>query len=143
MSCFICNKNDFPWLVLKNDNIHRDINGKNIGDKIQTCSYICTRKCDKFLPNNYSHLVLNKEDFCYLRPITKIPKKEFNLLSFDEINKMSEDEKEYYYLQVNNKLELNTEILEIYREIEMEDKYTYNIENYYNSSDSEYNIDDY
>lgn len=142
MNCFICKKDNTPWLVLKNDNIYTDKTGKNIGDTIQVCSFICTNKCYQFLPKNYSHLVLNKEDFCYLRPITKLPKKKFNRLTFGEIQKLSEKQREEYYLEQNQQLELNTEMLEFHREMEIEDKHTYEIENQNYSSESEY-FDDY
>lgn len=142
MNCFICKKDNTPWLVLKNENIYTDKDGKNIGDTIQVCSFRCTNKCDQYLPKNYSHLVLNKEDFCYLRPITKLPKKEFNHLTFDEIQKLSDKEKEDYYYQKNEKLELNPEMLEFHREMETEDKYIYDIENLDYSSDGEF-VDDY
>ena len=69
MSCIICNKPDEAWLLLKNDKLYTDVKGINIGETIQTCSYLCTRKCDNKLPTNYSSLVMNKDDFCYLRPI--------------------------------------------------------------------------
>ena len=39
MNCFICKKDNTPWLVLKNDNIYTDKTGKNIGDTIQVCSF--------------------------------------------------------------------------------------------------------
>ena len=142
MNCFICKKDNTQWLVLKNDNIYTDKTGKNIGDTIQVCSFRCTNKCDEFLPKNYSHLVLNKEDFCYLRPITKLPKKKFNHLTFDEIQKLSEKQREEYYLEQNQQLELNTEMLEFRREMEIEDRHTYEIENQNYSSESEY-FDDY
>ena len=142
MNCFICKKDNTPWLVLKNENIYTDKNGKNIGDKIQVCSFRCSNKCDKFLPKNYSHLVLNKEDFCYLRPITKLPKKKFNRLTFDEIQNLSLKQREEYYFQKNQQLEFDPLILELHKEMEIEDQHTYEIENQNYSSESEY-FDDY
>ena len=94
MKCLICSKDTEAWLLLKNDNIRTDCEGKKIGYTIQLCSFSCTNKCSEYLPKNYSHLVLNKEDFCYLRPITKISKIEFSYLTFNEIQELTDIDKE-------------------------------------------------
>lgn len=142
MKCFICNKDTEPWLLLKNDNIRTDSEGRNIGDKINLCSFMCSNKCSKYLPKNYSHLVLNKEDFCYLRPITKLPKQKFNYLSFSEIQELTDKQREQYYKDKDSKLELDPLMLELYKEFEDEDRNTYYIENIESSSDNE-SYDDY
>jgi hypothetical protein len=142
MKCFICNKETDAWLLLKNDNIRTDCEGKNIGDTIQLCSFSCTNKCSKYLPNNYSRLVLNKEDFCYLRPTTTIPKTEFSYLTFNEIQGLTDIDKEVYYKEKDSKLELDPLISELHKELEIEDENTFYLENGESSSDNEI-CDDY
>jgi hypothetical protein len=142
MKCFICKQNNNPWLVLKNENINVDLDGKNIYDEIHICSYLCTKKCSEFLPKKYSHLVLNKEDFCYLKPITKIIKTKFEYLTFDEIQDLDDDQKENYYKQKDIQFELNSDMHQIHHELELEDQNTFDLENQQYSSDSELS-DDY
>tara|TARA_B110000285_G_scaffold216502_1_gene263852 strand:- start:524 stop:952 length:429 start_codon:yes stop_codon:yes gene_type:complete len=142
MSCIICKKPNEAWLLLKNDKLYTDVEGKNIGETIQTCSYLCTRKCDTKLPENYSPLVMNKGDFCYLRPIVSKENYQFEILTYEEIQSMTDIEKENYYQQKDKNISLDAYKDELYEELEREDMNTFCIENQeFNSSDGEY--DDY
>jgi len=141
MSCIICKSQNKPWLLLTNDNLYMDDKGNNIGKTIQTCSYLCTRKCDSKLPGNYSQLVLNKEDFCYLKPITLKERVEFEILTYEEIYDMTDIEKDNYYTEKDKHVTLDAKKQELYEEIEKEDMNTFNIENMELTSESEY--DDY
>jgi hypothetical protein len=139
MSCFACKKQCEPWLLLINEGFRVDEDGKNIGDTIQVCSYSCCMNIQYILPKPYKHLILNQEDFCWLRPI--VPKnKEFTYLTNSEIMLLTEDEKSNYYNEADEQLEFNTEKKDILDELESEDKNTYNIENNYSSDGI---LDDY
>ena len=142
MSCIICKKPNEAWLLLKNDKLYMDVEGRNIGETIQMCSYLCTRQCDTKLPTNYSHLVMNKEDFCYLRPVVSKKNSQFEILTYEEIQSMTDIEKENYYQQKDKNISLDAYKDELYEELEREDMNTFSIENQeFNSSDGEY--DDY
>ena len=142
MSCVICKKTSDPWLLLKNENIYTNEENKPIGKTIQTCGYSCCRKLDSKLPKNYSHLVLNKEDFSYLRPIKPQKTKEFQILTFEEIMNMTDSEKEKYYTEKEEKINNDFRISELYHELEKEEELTYQLENIENTS-SESDYDDY
>ena len=130
MTCFICSKKSDAWLLLKNDKFNIDENGESIGDTIQSCSYLCTNKLHKTLPFNYSHLVLNRENFCYLRPI--VPKeKKFSYLTIREIMDLSDEGRAEYYNQRDDQVELDTIRSTIRMEIENEEYNTMLIENDY------------
>lgn len=140
-TCFICKQNKPYWLLLKNDKIHVDENNQNIGDTIQTCSYSCSMKCNKFLPKPYKHLILNQEDFCWLMPI--VPKRNnFKILSFDEIHKLDDNSKNEYYKKFNEIRSLDSFKYEIYNDLYNEDMNTFQIENDYSDESSDY-CDDY
>ena len=139
MKCVICEKVSDPWLQLRNENLYVDVEGNPKGDTIQTCSYLCTRKCQGHLPNNYSHLVLNKEDFCYLRPVLTKSKPKFEYLTLDEIMKLTDDEKVEYYTQKEEYMSMDSEKQDIINEIEAEDYKTMMVEqDCYSENDSDY-----
>jgi len=142
MSCIVCGSSNKAWLLLNNDKLYVDKTGGNIGETIQTCSYICTRKCDSKLPSNYSSLVMNKEDFCYLRPVISEKTYEFEILTYDEIQGMNDIELNHYYSEKEKHIGLDSRRDELYEELELEDMNTFSIENQeFNSSDGE--LDDY
>tara|TARA_Y100000389_G_C17294546_1_gene429770 strand:- start:260 stop:682 length:423 start_codon:yes stop_codon:yes gene_type:complete len=130
MTCFICSKKSDAWLLLKNDKFNIDENGVTIGDTIQSCSYLCSNKLQSTLPLNYSHLVLNREDFSYLRPIVP-KKKQFSYLTAGEIMDLSDEDREEYYNQRDDQIELDTIRSTIRMEIENEEYNTMLIENDY------------
>ena len=145
MNCFACNKKcgGKPWLILKNDSLYTDEEGNSIGKTIQFCSYLCSRKYTKDLPN-WGNYIVNKADFepYYLRPILTKTTKEFEYLTIQEIQSLTEEEQKEYYTEREKFGLNNTEKDMIYRELEQEDMNTYliELENEY-SSESEF--DDY
>ena len=140
MYCLSCGKKSKPWLLLKNVGFKVDEDGKNIGDTVHTCSYSCSMKIQNILPKPYKHLILNQDDFCWLRPIVP-KKKEFTYLTHSEIMLLTEDEKTNYYNEAEEQLEFNTIKRDTLSELENEDKNTYYIENHYSSD--ELSMDDY
>ena len=145
-TCIHCGSTKPGWLILKNENIYVDTNGKNIGETIQTCSYICTRRCEDKFPPKYGRLILNKHDFEYnLIPIVPKQKNKFEVLSYEEIQNMSEIERNNYYTQKENELIIDSDLVKIYDEIENEEKNTYDIEQdlLINSGEEEFYSDDY
>ncbi len=146
MNCFMCNKNcgkKKPWLILKNDSLYTDEENQPIGKTIQFCSYLCSRKYTKDLPN-WGNYIVNRVDFepYYLIPSLKKKEKEFEYLTIEEIQTLTEEEKKEYYTEREKFGLNNTEKDMIYRELEREDMYTYllELEDEY-SSDSD--LDDY
>ena len=143
MSCVICKKTCEPWLLLKNENIYMDEENKPIGQTIQTCGYSCSNKLDPMLPKGYGKLILNREDFCFWAvPVLPKKKEKFNILTYEEIQKMTDSEKENYYKQKESFIELDTSKMDLYNELEEEDMNTYYIENLENTT-SESDYDDY
>lgn len=143
MSCVICNVKCNPWLLIKNENIYVDEEKKPIGKTIQTCGYSCCRKLDPMLPRDYGKLILNREDFCYWAiPILPKKSKSFEILTFEEVRQLSDSEREKYYKEKENHLINDSMISELYRDLEREDEFTYNIENN-ESTGSESEYDDY
>ena len=142
MTCFICNKKSEAWLLLKNDKFNIDENGESIGDTIQSCSYLCSRKLKPILPLNYSHLVLNKNDFCYLRPI--VPSvKQFSYLTAREIMDLSDEDRVEYYNRSDDQIEFDNVGNTVRMEIENEDYNTMLIEDEYQSENEDSLEDDY
>ena len=142
MSCFICDAKCEPWILLENANIYTDKENKPIGKTIQTCGYSCCIKLTPKLPNNYGKLVLNKEDFCYWAvPVLPNNFKEFEFLTFEEIQDLDDSSKNDYYQQRENNLMDDITISDLYNELEREDELTYRIEN--NETGSETDWDDY
>lgn len=143
MSCVICKKSSDPWLLLKNENIYTDEENKPIGETIQSCSYSCCRKLYTILPDKFSHLVLNKEDFNYWTvPVLPKKTKKFEILTYEEIQKMTDLEKENYYREKEYIIELDTQKMDLYKELEEEDMNTYCIETIEGTT-SESDYDDY
>jgi hypothetical protein len=142
MSCFICQSKNPYWLLLKNDGIKTDIENNNIGETVQTCSYSCTQKMNNHFTKKYSDLVLNKEDFCYWAVPVKKAENIFEILSFEELQKMDVFQKENYNLKLKEYCQNNNKNYEMYEQNYIEDENTYNIENEM-STDEELKEDDY
>ena len=90
VQCNICNNKitSKPWISTKAD--HNTVHG---------CSYLCSKKLSEKVGPGYWKNVINKEDFCELRPVYgfnthKINKKKDITAGFgmDEIRKEIEDE---------------------------------------------------
>lgn len=144
MNCHLCKKQNEPWLILRNDYLYTDDDNKPIGKTLQFCSYLCSKKYTKTV-SNYGNLIINKDDFksYYLCPlIQKREEKEFEYLTIEEIQKLSDEKKQDYYSEREKIGYFNSEKDMIYKELEMEEINTYLIENKEDySSDSEF--DDY
>lgn len=116
-------------------------------NNINLCSYICYNRYSE--NNQYDkswNNIKNKEDFQeYLNLVPVIPKlinnNNFKYLSLQEINKMSDDEKNKYFELKNNQFYIDELSYSINEEIFNEDKRTRELE-----LDLEYNnlpTDDY
>ena len=107
------------------------------------CGYSCYKRLaeSQSLPNNlWSHIV-NKEDYeGLLRPIMTQSKKSFEYLTAGEIHNLDDSEKEKYYKEKDEQIEINPLLKEVRDELFMEDERTAYLEQV--SSDSDY-IDDY
>ena len=136
--CQHCNKIcDDSWIILKNDNIILDTQDKKAPKFLHYCSYICHNRQRPNLPKSIWNLVENKNDFNLdLVPIVKIQKKEFQYLTFNEIQKLSEEDKYNYYLEKDN--QIDTYRKSIYDELEREDEYTSYLENNNDSYSDDY-----
>jgi len=140
--CIYCKSTSPAWLLLKNDNLYVDVNKNNIGETIQTCSYLCTQRCKHNFPKNYGNLIINKEDFKYdLIPIVKREKKEFEFLTYEEIQNLDINERNEYYTKRDDYVSMDASKLELYEEIEKEEMKTFYIENEEVTSEEEF--DDY
>ena len=145
MNCSHCHKkiNDKSWLHLSNIPSKNE-EGNNIFIDKHICSYSCYKKLydSNSIPINFSSHIVNKEDYKDLiRPIPIQRKKEFEYLTFEEINQLSEEDKLKYFSEKSKQIHLNSITYEIYDEINLEDKKTFYLESL--SSDDEVIYDDY
>ena len=136
--CQHCNKIcDDSWIILKNDNIILDTEDKKAPKFLHYCSYICHNRQRPNLPKSIWNLIENKNDFNLdLVPIVKKQKKEFQYLTFNEIQNLSEEDKHNYYLEKDN--QIDTYRKSIYDELEREDEYTSYLENNNDSYSDDY-----
>ena len=90
VQCNICNNTitSKPWISTKTD--HNIIHG---------CSYLCSKRLSEKIGPGYWKNVINKEDFCELRPVYGFNTHEINKtkditsgFGMDEIRKEIEDE---------------------------------------------------
>ena len=89
MRCIICQKDTKPWCLIENKDFILNEDGQKLGDKFQACSYSCCRKLDKKIGTQWCHSIMNREDFCWLRPI--VPrKKNFTHLTAIEVYELSD-----------------------------------------------------
>lgn len=120
--CFHCSKEmTKPWIEYNNN--------------INLCSYICSNRYSE--TNQYDkswNNIKNKEDFqryLNLVPVTskrKINNNDFQYLSLEEINKMTDDDKIDYFEFKNNQFYIDELSYSINEEIYNEDKRTYELE---------------
>jgi hypothetical protein len=132
--CSYCFKEmNKPWIEYNNN--------------INLCSYICSNRYSE--NNHYDkswNNIKNKKDFeKYLNLVPILPKRnninDFQYLSLEEINKMSDDEKIKYFESKNNQFYIDELSYSINEEIYNEDKRTYELEldyEYNNSSNDDY-----
>ena len=147
MQCFHCKKDIKmkSWLHLTDIPDVSDVSEDEsiiVTDK-HICGYSCYKRLteSKSLPNNlWSHIV-NKEDYeGLLRPIMTQSKKSFEYLTASEIHNLDDSEKEKYFKEKDEQIEINPLLKEVRDELFMEDERTAYLEQV--SSDSDY-IDDY
>ena len=141
MRCIICQKDTKPWCLIENKDFILNEDGQKLGDKFQACSYSCCRKLDKKIGTQWCHSIMNREDFCWLRPI--VPrKKNFTHLTAIEVYELSEIERAEYYNQRDNHIEIDVDRANIQLELEQEDFNTMMLENETYSSE-DIHSDDY
>ena len=139
--CTVCGKSkEKSWIILKNVGL------KNTDEKfLHYCSYLCYTGCKAELPKKVWHLVENKEDFNDLRPVLKPRKKEFHLLTFHEIQELSETQKDTYYKEMDNHFVINPSLYQVYEDEYKEDARIHDMEccDDDSLSDDAYTADDY
>lgn len=136
--CQHCNKIcDDSWMILKNDDIILDTEEKKAPKYLHYCSYICHNRERINLPKSIWNILENKEDFnLKLVPIINYKKDKFQYLTYEELKKMSDDEKYNYYLEKDNQMDSYRN--SIHDEIEKEDEYTSYLENINDSFSDDY-----
>ena len=145
MNCSHChNKIDGKsWLHLSNISSMNEDGEHSLVDK-HICSYSCYKRLydSNSIPTNFSSHIVNKEDYKNLiRPIPIQIKKEFEYLTYEEINCLTEEEKLKYISEKNKQIHLNPITYEIYDEIHFEDQKTSYLESL--SSEDEVIYEDY
>ena len=127
--CHACSNVCEPsWMVLKNDGIVEDTEETRAPNFIHYCSYLCRANDTPNLPRTIWHLVQNKEDFNKdPRPITLSQKAEFQYLTYREIQKLTDIEKEEYCQQKDKQIDWDK--TKFYDDMELEDKYISQMEN--------------
>lgn len=146
MNCSHCQKNisDKSWLHLSNLPSTNG-EGKILNIDKHICSYSCYKKLyDKnLIPKKFNMNIVNKEDYQYLiRPVTLTQKeKKFEYLTFNEINLLSDQEKEKYFFERSQQIHINPIMEEIHNEMNFEDQKTAYLESF--SSEDEVIYDDY
>jgi len=141
MLCYHCKKAiTKSWLHLENISVVED-DGNPLVDK-HICGYSCYKRLieSNSLPKDlWSHIV-NKSDYeGLIRPIIKQTRKNFEYLTLSEIQIMTDSDKEKYYKEKANQIEINPELAIFREELEEEEYRTSCLEG---SSESDYN-DDY
>jgi len=144
MNCYHCEKNiqGKPWNHLTNIKVINE-DDKCVSVDKYICSYICYRRLDEknMLPKNLWNHIVNKEDYKGLiSPI--IPKKNtFQYLTHEEIMNLNENERNKYYNEKEDQIEINSELVDFRNELEREEQRIFELEEY-SSSDTEI-YDDY
>ena len=142
MQCYHCNTEiTKPWLHLQNISVMEEDENSYVDKHI--CGYSCYKRLieSNTLPKDlWSHIV-NKSDYDGLiRPIIKQTRKNFEYLTLSEIQTMTDSDKEKYYKEKANQIEINPELAMIREELEEEEYRTSYLEE---SSESDYIEDDY
>jgi len=145
MLCYHCNKAiTVSWLHLRNlpspDNetdIHVPLKDKHI------CGYSCykrLREANKLPFTLWPHIV-NKSDYDGLiRPVTTAQVRKFEYLTLQEIQLLTDQEREKYLMEKEDQVEIDPLAKQIRDDINLEDERTSYLEEH--SDCSEYN-DDY
>tara|TARA_E500000178_G_scaffold204892_1_gene202533 strand:- start:553 stop:993 length:441 start_codon:yes stop_codon:yes gene_type:complete len=146
MQCLHCQKNiqGKAWNHLTNIEEYNEDGKCTLVDKY-ICGYICYRRLREgnVLPSNLWQHIVNKEDYKGLiSPVIIKNKEMFQYLTHREIKELSEEERDKYYNEKDEQIEVNTELAEIRNEMELEDKRTFELEGVC-SSDGDDLFDDY
>jgi len=144
MKCFHCEKaiEGKSWIHL--ENIIEEKDDGYIRVERHICDYSCYKRLseESRLPKNmWSHLV-NKDDFLgrdMIRPVINHKKKQFEYLSHNEIENLSDYEKEKYTIEKDKQIHINPDINMIHEELLKEDMRTEALEE--SGSESDYNED--
>jgi hypothetical protein len=140
--CFNCSKIiDKSWLHLQNmPQVSSTENG--LVDR-HICGYSCYKRLTErsALPINlWSHIV-NKSDYeGLIRPVYQVKETPFEYLTLQEINALSDSDKEQYFMEKEDQIEICPLMKEIREGINIEDERTSYLEEV--SSESDWN-DDY
>ena len=127
-TCFHCNKViDKSWLHLDNMPVIDD-KGHSVKSTKHICGYSCYKRLSEKsqLPDNlWSHIV-NKCDYDGLiSPVREtIVKKEFEYLTNEEVDALSDTDKINYFDMESEQVNLDPVLTEIREEIDMEDRRT-------------------
>ena len=110
---------------------------------IHYCSYLCYKKHDSKIPKPRWPLIHNKEDFQEYRslyPVLKKKEKKFEYLTLDEINRLTDNERQTYYEKKDKHMEIDSTIADIHEDIYYEDLNTKCLEDEYEclSTDEDY-----
>jgi len=122
--CHCClNVCEQSWMILKNENLVEDTEEQKAPQFLHYCSYLCHVGDRPNLPSSIWHLVQNKGDFNKdPRPITLSRKKEFQFLDYEEIQELTDFEKDEYYKTKNN--QMDTDKMKFYEDQVKEDART-------------------
>ena len=155
MLCYNCSDqiNGSPWLHLRNikdqssdhssdQSSDVDRGDKHLSDK-HVCGYSCWKRLDEkgSLPVKLWPHIVNKSDYDGLiRPITLFSTtKVFEYLDSDEIDLLTDSERDAYFMEKEGQIEIDSFRDEIREEMNIEDARTAYIEDAY----SESGYDDY
>ena len=143
--CFNCSKIiTKSWLHLQNMPWKKESgeSGYPLVDR-HICSYLCYKRLAEHnaLPIKLWPHIVNKSDYeGLISPVYQAKRKTFEYLTLQEIESLSDSEKEQYFMEKENQIEICPLMKEIRDDINLEDERTSYLENI--SSESEY-ADDY
>jgi hypothetical protein len=140
--CFNCSKIiDKSWLHLQNMP-QASSSETGLVDR-HICGYSCYKRLTEqsALPIKlWSHIV-NKSDYeGLIRPVYQVKKKDFEYLTLQEIKSLSDSDKEQYFMEKEDQIEICPLMKKIREDINIEDERTSYLEEV--SSESDWN-DDY
>jgi len=111
--CNICNQIKYDiWLEYLKDN----------NKSLKICGYSCSAKYFKDKPF-YLKYTVNKKDFDFPRPVTKLETKKFEILSEYEIDLLSDYEYINYHKDLDNYILLNPERAKLQLDIQNNNNY--------------------
>tara|TARA_B110000977_G_scaffold199546_2_gene287237 strand:- start:686 stop:1180 length:495 start_codon:yes stop_codon:yes gene_type:complete len=140
-TCFICEKScPKSWIIINNDGILKDTPTTKYPSELHYCSNRCYNYRRDMLPSDAWNYLKNKSDFNEPRPVLPTKAKEFQILTFQEIKNLSEDERIDYYNTLEEFTSYNS-LSSVHHEEYQEDLRTFELENElddYYSDENEY-----